>query len=145
MAMVSLTRRVSFSASHRYRRPDWSDAKNEAVFGDRALQEYHSHRYLCDVTVSGPVDEGTGMIVDLRILDRVLRTEVVERFDGGNLNLDVPEFRDGGQVPTGENLAALIASLVQRALELGGAHVPVTQVTVAEDPTLSATWRAAVP
>jgi 6-pyruvoyltetrahydropterin/6-carboxytetrahydropterin synthase len=145
MATVSLTRRVSFRASHRYRRPDWSDATNEAVFGHRAPQEYHAHNYVCDVTVSGPVDAATGMIVDLRILDLALRTEVVDRLDGRNLNIDVPEFRDGGQIPTGENLAALIASLVQRALEQGGAHVPVTQVTVAEDPALSATWRASIP
>jgi 6-pyruvoyltetrahydropterin/6-carboxytetrahydropterin synthase len=145
MATVSLTRRVSFRASHRYRRADWSDAKNEAVFGHRALQEYHSHSYVCDVTVSGPVDETTGMIVDLRILDGALRTEIVERLDGRNLNTDVPEFSDGGQIPTGENLATLIASLVQRALEQGGVHVPVTQVTVAEEPTLSATWRDAAP
>ncbi|HVT39163.1 MAG TPA: 6-carboxytetrahydropterin synthase [Gemmatimonadaceae bacterium] len=145
MAMVSLTRRVSFRASHRYRRADWSNAKNETVFGPRALQEYHSHSYVCDVTVSGPVNKDTGMIVDLRILDGALRTEVVERLDGRNLNIDVPEFCDGAQIPTGENLATLIASLVQRALDRDGAHVPVTQVTVAEDATLSATWRAGGP
>ena len=136
---VSLTRRVTFSAAHRYRRPEWDDAKNEAVFGDCARLEHHWHDYSCDVTVSGPVDEATGMIVDLRELDRVLRVEVTDRFDRRTLNAVVPEFADGLEIPTGENLARLIALRVQRTL----GRVPrVTAVTVAEDATLSATWRA---
>jgi 6-pyruvoyltetrahydropterin/6-carboxytetrahydropterin synthase len=137
--VASLTRRVSFSAAHRYRRPEWDDAKNEEVFGLCARREYHGHTYVCDVTVSGPVDETTGMVVDLRELDRALRAEVVERFDHRNLNTDVAEFAEGRQIPTGENLARLIARNVQHAI---GAGAVVTQVTVAEDATLSATWRS---
>jgi 6-pyruvoyltetrahydropterin/6-carboxytetrahydropterin synthase len=91
------------------------------------------------VTVSGPVDETTGMVVDLRELDRALRVEVVERFDRHNLNTDVAEFAEGKEIPTGENLARLIAQNVQRAIGTGAV---VTQVTVAEDATLSATWRS---
>lgn len=135
---ASLTRTVSFSAAHRYRRPEWDDAKNDDVFGRCARPQYHGHTYRCDVTVSGPIDETTGMIVDLRELDRALQTEVVARFDHHNLNTDVAEFADGKQIPTGENLARLIAINVQRTL---GSRAVVTQVTVAEDATLSATWR----
>jgi 6-pyruvoyltetrahydropterin/6-carboxytetrahydropterin synthase len=137
---ASLTRRVSFSAAHRYRRPEWDDAKNTEVFGLCAREQYHGHTYTCDVTVTGPVDGTTGMVIDLRELDRALRAEVVERFDHHNLNTDVAEFAEGKQIPTGENLARLIAADVQRSL---GASVVVSQVTVAEDATLSATWRSA--
>jgi 6-pyruvoyltetrahydropterin/6-carboxytetrahydropterin synthase len=136
---ASLTRRVTFSAAHRYRRPEWDDAKNEEVFGLCARRQYHGHTYTCDVTVSGPVDELTGMVVDLRVLDRVLRADVVERFDHRNLNTDIAEFGEGKQIPTGENLARLIAESVQRSL---GSLAAVSAVTVAEDSTLSATWRA---
>jgi 6-pyruvoyltetrahydropterin/6-carboxytetrahydropterin synthase len=139
MGVVALTRRVTFEAAHRYRRPEWDDAKNVAVFGDCARAEYHRHDYSCDVTVTGTVDATTGMVVDLRALDSALRSQVVERFDHETLNLVVPEFADGGEIPTGENLARLIARDVQRAL---GASPRVTAVTVAEDQTLSATWRA---
>jgi 6-pyruvoyltetrahydropterin/6-carboxytetrahydropterin synthase len=142
VATLSLTRRVSFSAVHRYRRPDWSDAQNAAAFGGAAGGEYHGHDYVCGVTVTGPMDEATGMIVDLRLLDDVLHTEIVGRFAGRNLNVDVPDFRDGKVPPTGENLARLIAGAVQAALLKGGARAAVTEVTVAEDPSLSATWRA---
>jgi 6-pyruvoyltetrahydropterin/6-carboxytetrahydropterin synthase len=135
---ASLTRRVTFSAAHRYRRPEWDDAKNEEVFGLCAREQYHGHTYTCDVTVSGPVHKLTGMVVDLRALDRVLRAEVVERFDHRNLNTDIAEFGEGRQIPTGENLARLIAENVQRSL---GSLAVVSEVTVAEDSTLSATWR----
>lgn len=134
----SLTRRVSFSAAHRYRRPEWDDARNEAVFGACARTSYHGHTYACDVTVSGPVDDQTGMLVDLALLDRVLDREVCERFDHRNINLDVPEFAEGRLVPTGENLARFILDCVQTAL---GDAIRVTEVRVAEDATLSASYR----
>jgi 6-pyruvoyltetrahydropterin/6-carboxytetrahydropterin synthase len=137
---ASLTRRVSFSAAHRYRRPEWSEERNRAVFGDCARENYHGHNYACDVTVSGPIAQETGMIVDLALLDRVLATEVRDRFDHRNINLDVPEFADGQLIPTGENLARVILGFVQAAL---GDRVRVTEVRVAEDTTLSATVRAA--
>jgi 6-pyruvoyltetrahydropterin/6-carboxytetrahydropterin synthase len=136
---VSLTRTVTFTAAHRYHRPEWSEARNREAFGDPALGDYHEHHYLCEVTVSGAVDPATGMLVDLRMLDRAIRSEVVDRYDRRTLNRDVPEFADGREIPTGENLALRIAADVQRTL---GPGVRVSQVTVAEDPTLRATWRA---
>jgi 6-pyruvoyltetrahydropterin/6-carboxytetrahydropterin synthase len=131
-----LTRRVTFAAAHRYRVAEWSDERNTAAFGACARPSYHGHSYVCDVTVTGTVDPVTGFVADLGVLDRVLQTEVRERFDHANINLDVPEFRDGGLMPTGENLARFICERVQRAL---GSAATVARVTVAEDATLSAT------
>ena len=139
MPHAELTRRVTFAAAHRYRRPEWDDARNEAVFGLCARPSYHGHSYSCDVTVRGAIDETTGFVVDLGRLDAVLAREVRERFDHRNINLDVPEFADGRLIPSGENLARFICERVQLAL---GRDVTVTQVTVAEDATLSATYRA---
>jgi 6-pyruvoyltetrahydropterin/6-carboxytetrahydropterin synthase len=134
---VSLTRRITFAAAHRYRVPDWSDEQNERTFGPCSRPSFHGHSYTCDVTVAGEIDPVTGFAVDLGLLDRVLRAEVHDRFDHRNINTDVPEFGDGGLMPTGENLARFIAERVQVAL---GAAVRVTRVTVAEDQTLSCTW-----
>lgn len=139
MPTAYLTRRVSFAAAHRYRRPEWTDEKNEAVFGACAHPSYHGHTYVCDVTVRGEIDSVTGFVVDLGVLDRVLDKEVRERFDHRNINLDVPEFADGGLVPTGENLARFISERVQAGLP---AETKVTEVRVAEDKTLSASYRA---
>ena len=46
-----LTRRVTFAAAHRYRRPEWDDARNEATFGPCARPSFHGHSYVCEVTV----------------------------------------------------------------------------------------------
>lgn len=138
MSQALLTRRVRFGAAHRYRRPDWSDARNEEVFGLCARENFHGHTYVCDISVSGKIDEVTGMVVDLGRLDDILRHEVVERFDHRNINLDVPEFAEGKLVPTGENLARFIFERVQQAL---GTSAQVAEVRVAEDETLSAVYR----
>lgn len=138
MATAYLTRRVTFAAAHRYRLPELSDEENTRRFGLCARPNYHGHSYVCDVTVRGTIDERTGMIVDLGDLDRVLDRDVRALFEHANLNLDVPEFAEGRLMPTGENLARHIFQTVQRGL--GGA-AEVCEVRVAEDATLSATYR----
>ena len=134
MATAQLIRRVKFAAAHRYRRPEWSDAKNVEVFGLCARPNYHGHTYTCAVTVEGPVDSETGMVMDLGVLDAVLEAEVVARFDHRNINLDVPEFAEGRLIPTGENLARFIFDRVESAL--GGLHLRSVQSD--EDDSLSA-------
>jgi 6-pyruvoyltetrahydropterin/6-carboxytetrahydropterin synthase len=136
-----LTRRVTFAAAHRYRRPDWSEEKNSRTFGLCARESFHGHSYVCDVTVSGEIDRETGMVVDLGLLDRVLAAEVRERFDHRNINLDIPEFADGKLIPTGEEIARFIFDRVQAGLASLGTAVRVEEVIVAEDATLSATFR----
>jgi 6-pyruvoyltetrahydropterin/6-carboxytetrahydropterin synthase len=137
MESVFLTRRVTFDAEHRYHRPDWSSAENERVFGD-AKAPFHGHTYTCSVTVSGKVDAASGMLVDLRTLDRILDQEIVRRFHGKRINDAIPEFRDGNLTPTGENLARFIFEQIAAVLK---DEARVTEVTVAEDATLSATYK----
>ena len=137
MPRASLTRRVSFAAAHRYRRPEWSDEKNMEVFGLCSRESYHGHSYVCEVTVSGDIDPITGFVVDLGELDRILNIEVKERFDHRNINVDVPEFADGKLIPSGENIARFIFNRV--AAELPG-HARIESVKIAEDRTLSATY-----
>jgi 6-pyruvoyltetrahydropterin/6-carboxytetrahydropterin synthase len=138
MATAYLTRRVAFAAAHRYRRPEWDDARNEATFGLCARPSFHGHSYVCEVTVAGPIDPLTGFCVDLARLDAVLTREVRDRFDHRNINTDVPEFAEGKLVPTGENLARDIFHRVQAALD-GNARV--TEVVVAEDDTMRCSYR----
>ena len=135
-----LTRRVSFAAAHRYRIVSWSDERNEEAFGLCARPSYHGHSYVCDVTVRGDIDDATGMVVDLGLLDRILEIEVRQRFDHRNINVDVPEFGEGRLVPTGENLARFIFDRVDAGLKRQHSAARVTRVTVAEDATLSASY-----
>jgi len=132
-ARATLTRRVTFSAAHRYRRPEWDDARNAAEFGACARPNWHGHTYTCDVTAGGPIDPLTGFCADLNALDRALRERVVEALDHRNLVLDIPAFHEGKLIPTSENLAWWIAHEVQSAL---GAGTRVVRVRVAEEPGL---------
>ena len=138
MPRAHLTRRVTFAAAHRYRRPEWSDEQNEKIFGLCSRESYHGHSYVCEVTVAGEIDPLTGFIVDLGELDTILADEVKNRFDHRNINVDVPEFADGKLVPSGENLARFIFDRVGARLPR---KVKIESVEIAEDRTLSATYR----
>ncbi len=137
MGTASLTRRIAFSAAHRYSRPDWTAEKNRATFGLCSLPNFHGHNYVCTATVSGPIDDTTGFIADLGAIDDALESEVMARFDHRNINLEVPEFGEGKMIPSGENLARFIFEKLQAKL---GGTVSVAKVTIAEDETLSATY-----
>jgi 6-pyruvoyltetrahydropterin/6-carboxytetrahydropterin synthase len=98
---ASVTRRATFAAAHVLRRDDWSEDRNREVFGGCAGD--HGHNYTLEVTVTGQVDPGTGMILNLKELDVILRDAVVGKVDHRHLNRDV-DFLDG-VIPTAENLA----------------------------------------
>lgn len=119
MPTAQLTRRVRFSAAHRYYRPEWSEERNRGVFGPCANPHGHGHNYLLEATVAGEVDPETGFSVDLGMLDRVLREEVVDRLDHQHLNHAVAEFREGGLVPTTENILVLLWERIAPRLEPG--------------------------
>ena len=101
MTNVRITRRATFAAGHILCRPEWTDARNREVFG--ACVNDHGHNYVVEVTVSGPVDVETGMVVNLKHVDAVLRREFIDAVDHRHLNRDVEFLR--GVIPTAENVA----------------------------------------
>jgi 6-pyruvoyltetrahydropterin/6-carboxytetrahydropterin synthase len=106
-----LTRRYLFSASHRLHSDALSAAENAATYGKCNNPHGHGHNYTLEVTVSGPVDQRTGMVCNLADLDNFVRREILERFDHQNLNM-LPEFVK--TVPTTENLCIAIYDILQR-------------------------------
>lgn len=98
---VLVTRRVTFAAAHVLRRPEWDERRNKEVFGQCAGD--HGHNYVLEVSVSGEPDPATGMVVNLKDLDRAVKQAVVRHVDHRHLNRDVPFLE--GVVPTAENLA----------------------------------------
>lgn len=113
-----LTRRYKFSASHRLHSDAMSDAENAATYGKCNNPYGHGHNYALEVTVSGQVDEGTGMVCNLMDLDGFVQREILERFDVQNLNT-LPEFARA--VPTTENLSIAVYDILQRGF--GPAHL----------------------
>jgi 6-pyruvoyltetrahydropterin/6-carboxytetrahydropterin synthase len=126
-AQASTTRRFAFSAGHRYHVARWSADENARVFG--RLTVPHGHNYTLDVTVRGPIDPQTGMVIDLGELKAIVNSTVIERFDHADLNADAL-FRD--RIPTTENIAIAVWELL--APKLGPDRL--ARVRVWEDPTL---------
>ncbi len=106
-----LTRRYMFSASHRLQSDEMSAEENRATYGKCNNPYGHGHNYMVEVTVSGQVDDQTGMVCNLADLDNLVHSHVLERYDHQNLNL-LPEFAK--QVPTTENLCTAIYEIVKR-------------------------------
>jgi 6-pyruvoyltetrahydropterin/6-carboxytetrahydropterin synthase len=118
-----LTRRYMFSASHRLHSAQLSDEENRNIFGKCNNPHGHGHNYMLEVTVSGPVDEATGMVCNLVDLDGFVQQEILERFDVQNLNT-LPEFKDS--VPTTESLSMVIYEIMQRGFHL--AHLQKVRI-----------------
>jgi 6-pyruvoyltetrahydropterin/6-carboxytetrahydropterin synthase len=106
-----LTRRYMFSASHRLHSDAMSAEENQATYGKCNNPHGHGHNYALEVTVSGPVDQSTGMVCNLVDLDGFVDRQILERFDLQNLN-SAAEF--GDLVPTTENLCVVIHDILRR-------------------------------
>lgn len=112
---VAVYRKAHFNAAHRLYNPAWSDEQNNEVFGLCNNINWHGHNYDLIVKVTGEVDPDTGYVIDMKILKDLIRSEVEERFDHKNLNLDCPEFE--GIIPTAENIAIVIHNLLRTKLD----------------------------
>ncbi|MFL2626558.1 MAG: 6-pyruvoyl trahydropterin synthase family protein [Flavobacteriaceae bacterium] len=112
---VTVSRRAHFNAAHRLYRPNWSDEKNEAIFGKCNNPHYHGHNYELIVSVTGEVDPETGYVVDVKILKDFIKSEVEDVLDHKNLNLEVPEFKETN--PTAENIVIFIYNKLKVVLE----------------------------
>jgi len=102
MPRVTVTRRLRFNAAHRVYNPAFSDADNQSTFGKCNNPNWHGHNYTLEVSVTGPVDERTGYVVDLSALKQLVQREVIDKVDHRNMNLEVDFMR--GINPTSENI-----------------------------------------
>lgn len=137
---IRLERRYRFSSSHLYRRPEWSEEENRARFGKCANLPGHGHNYRLYVTVAGEPDPKTGFVADLGALDALVTETVVERLDHQHLNAAIPEFAEGGRIPSSESLVVWIRERLEPALP---ERVALVKLRLEEDEDLAAEWVAA--
>ena len=104
-----ITKKVEFSASHRYWNDDLTESENAKFFGKACSQHGHGHNFILEVTVQGEINEQTGMIINLFDLKKITN-EILLEFDHKNLNTDTPYFRD--KIPTPENIAIVLWNLL---------------------------------
>lgn len=112
---MRVCRRSNFNAAHRLYRPDWSDEKNQEVFGKCNNPNFHGHNYTLEVWIDGDIDPETGYVIDLKLVKDLVKKEIEERFDHRNLNLDCPEFQN--LIPTAENIALVCYDLLRTKIE----------------------------
>lgn len=112
---VSVSRREHFNAAHRLFNAEWSDEKNDAVFGKCNNPNYHGHNYEMIVTLIGEPDPQTGYVYDLKKLSDLIKENVLNHFDHKNLNLDTPYFKNLN--PTAENIAIVIWRILRHHID----------------------------
>ncbi|MEQ9285395.1 MAG: 6-carboxytetrahydropterin synthase [Cyclobacteriaceae bacterium] len=113
---VSVFRKEQFNAAHRLYNPNWSDEKNDRVFGKCNNPNFHGHNYEIIVQLTGEIDPETGYVYDMKVLSDMIREHVIDRFDHKNLNLDVEEFKNLN--PTAENIVIVIYKILRDQIDV---------------------------
>ncbi|NEU30521.1 6-pyruvoyl tetrahydropterin synthase [bacterium LRH843] len=128
--MNLLTRKVEFSAAHSYNVPEWTEEKNEKIFGLCSSKNGHGHDYLLEVTVAGKIDQKSGIVVNITDIDRVIKDVVLEQLDGKFLNREHPFFIK--HIPTTENIVAYLWAELEGKFE----NCKLTKIILHENPFL---------
>lgn len=112
--MLYLSRKVSFSAAHRLHNPVLSDADNRKMYGECNHPDGHGHNYTLEVTVRGNMSDKSGMVIDLKILKKIITEKIVKKVDHKYLNFDVDFMRH--VIPTAENMVIRFWQILKEAL-----------------------------
>ena len=108
---ITVSRKAHFNAAHRLHNKNWSDEKNQKIFGKCNYQNYHGHNYELIVSVTGEINPETGYVIDMGELKKIIKNEIEERLDHKNLNLDVPHFSN--TIPSAENICIYIYDILR--------------------------------
>jgi 6-pyruvoyltetrahydropterin/6-carboxytetrahydropterin synthase len=126
--MIVLNKIFYFCAAHRYFNPDFSDAENEANFGEDL--RIHGHNYTLTISVTGAVNPATGFLVDLGHLKDVVKEHVIQHVDHSQIEVDIPWFK--GKQPSTENMVVWIWEQISAHLKSGSLH----RIRLQETPTI---------
>ena len=118
MKTAYIIRKEHFNSAHKLFNEDWSDDKNEEVFGRCSNKNWHGHNFNLFVTVKGKPSHDTGFIINLKVLSKIIKEKVINKLDHKNLNLDVPELV--GVLPSIENIVTFIWSCLEEEIEKHG-------------------------
>lgn len=127
MNPIYITRRETFNAAHKLRRDDWSEEKNQEIFGKCSNPNWHGHNFVLFVTIKGIPNKDTGFVLNLKSLGDLINENVIEKIDHKNINLDVDFMKD--KMSSTENLAIGIwGQLEERIKNEGGELVKIKLV-----------------
>jgi len=118
---IYITRRETFNAAHKLRRDDWSEEKNQEVFGKCSNPNWHGHNFVLFVTVKGIPNKDTGFVLNLKSLGELIQENVIEKIDHKNINLDVDFMKD--KMSSTENLAIGIWEQLEKHIKNEGGEL----------------------
>jgi 6-pyruvoyltetrahydropterin/6-carboxytetrahydropterin synthase len=130
--MIYLSRQVHFCAAHKLYNPKWSAEKNKEIFGLCANENWHGHNFDMTITVKGIPDPETGFVMNFKDLNRIVKTEIIEKVDHRNINLDVDFMR--GKMATCEILAIEFWKILQPAINKHSPQVNLHSIKLYETP-----------
>lgn len=129
--MVFITRRERFNAAHRLFRAEFSDEQNLDTFGKCSNPNWHGHNYTLYVTVKGEVKPETGFVVNLKDLSQLIESQIIEKLDHRNINLEV-DFMQGKLAST-ENIAIGIWEELEKPVAMLGGILHCVKVCETEN------------
>jgi len=137
--LLTVSKRLEFSASRRLFFSRWTDSENLAAFGPETRAKYGTGRnYTAYFIFSGQVDPVTGMLINISEIKKRAGEIVDDRFDHKFLNEDNPAFRE--MAPTSENIARQLFTDV--APLFADVDAKLVAVHLIETPDRSATFYA---
>ena len=104
--MIYVTRRETFSASHRLNNDNISKEENKRIYGKCNNNYGHGHNYILEVVIAGEIDASTGYLIDIKLLKNIIKEYIIDKVDHHHLNFDVEFMKD--IIPTTENFAVAI-------------------------------------
>lgn len=129
--MVYITRRERFCAAHRMFRPEWSDERNNEVFGKCSNPNWHGHNYVLWVTVRGNLSSEHGFVMNMNTLKELINQQIISKVDHKNLNVEVDFMK--GRIATTENLAIAIWNELQDPVNQMGAQLHCVKIEETEN------------
>lgn len=129
--MIYITRRERFNAAHRLFRSDYSEEKNQKIFGKCSNPNWHGHNYELFVTLKGKINPETGFLVNLKTLSKLIRNTVIIKLDHKNINIEV-DFMQGKLAST-ENLAVGIWNEIKTGVKALGAELHCVKISESEN------------
>ena len=115
MNKTSVIRKEHFNSAHRLNNPNWTKEKNLSFYGKCNNPNFHGHNYDLEVTVTGYTNEESGYLIDMKKLSDTIKSEILDRYDHKNLNLDVDDFK--ALNPTAENISKVIYNRLRNKLD----------------------------
>jgi 6-pyruvoyltetrahydropterin/6-carboxytetrahydropterin synthase len=135
--MITMTRRVTFAAEHMMgnecRSYDLDPVDHAGAFEERV----RGHDYVLDVSVSGEIDATTGIVINIKDIDRIIRERIVQLFDG---KLIYRQLGNARCTPT--TLENLVGFTIGRLKDFLPAVVRLDRVRLATGALTRVEWRS---